>query len=888
MKRIISLLSAATVAVLAVTGLIALPASAAAGDTYTSYVTYASAPKEIIGKTSWGMQKLTAEEAATVPISSITARAAQFMRSSTDNSLYKVVYETVTPITELTWKYEGYPTPRIVTRPPAMEYYTYASYPSEMIVRTPLGVWRKAKVSEYTSVPDERIVHRTGTYFIRNVGSPQIYKKSGGITVPITDGQWRGEGSPTPMVPETAAVGSNVFAGHNPYRDPTYPSVAAAKALRLAGRTADAAQVDKISAYAGSLWIGEWDSGAATTQIVADYAQKAIDTGQTGVLVVYAIPGRACTGYSAGGYSFSEYKPWIDQIAAGIAGRRLSVIIEPDALLQLGRCTSLEGDRMGYLRYAASTLTAAGGSVYLDAGSSNFGEPASVMADRLTQAGIAGVRGFSVNVANHKWVGESRVYADELSRLLGGKKYVIDTSRNGRGSNGGEWCNSRGRALGSKPEAVTYKNQDANLWVKTIGASDGTCNGGPTAGKWWDEIAIELATNSVHTASSTTAAAMTTEWNVGSPSCATITVPVHGTVNALINWGDGTSEPVPAAGYPSHTYADPTGHYTVTVEGTFTEWGGASGWNPTCITQVTRWGDTSTVSAAHGFERATNLTDIAEFSPTITDMSYLLAGNTTFAENVDAWDLSKVTNLSHMFDGATGFNRPVSMWNVGSATNLREMFAGATSFNQPIGGWNTAAVTDFSAMFKGATAFSQPIGLWNTGNARTFASMFEGATKFNQPLKTWNTARVTNLSHMFDGATAFTQTLSTWDTSQVTTMASMLRGAVTFNQPIGNWNTARVTDMSGMFDGAKSQNQGLGAWNTAGVTTMNSMFRGATAYNRAMGSWDTARVTDMTSMFERTPAFNQPINGWTVGKVTVYTNFRSGSALSAGNTPAFR
>jgi hypothetical protein len=57
--------------------------------------------------------------------------------------LYKVVFETVTQISELTWKYEGYPTPRQVDQPPAMAYYTYASQPAEIIVRTPLGWWRR-------------------------------------------------------------------------------------------------------------------------------------------------------------------------------------------------------------------------------------------------------------------------------------------------------------------------------------------------------------------------------------------------------------------------------------------------------------------------------------------------------------------------------------------------------------------------------------------------------------------------------------------------------------------------------------------------------------------------------------------------------------------------
>jgi len=36
---------------------------------------------------------------------------------------------------------------------------------------------------------------------------------------------------------------------------------------------------------------------------------------------------------------------------------------------------------------------------------------------------------------------------------------------------------------------------DALLWVKLPGESDGSCNGGPPAGRWWQEIALELARN---------------------------------------------------------------------------------------------------------------------------------------------------------------------------------------------------------------------------------------------------------------------------------------------------------------------------------------------------------------------------------------------------------
>jgi len=76
---------------------------------------------------------------------------------------------------------------------------------------------------------------------------------------------------------------------------------------------------------------------------------------------------------------------------------------------------------------------------------------------------------------------------------------VIDTSRNGKGPDGGAWCNPPGRGLGSKPGSVTGNPLvHAFLWVKRPGESDGSsdeCNGGPGAGQWFQSYAVELCQN---------------------------------------------------------------------------------------------------------------------------------------------------------------------------------------------------------------------------------------------------------------------------------------------------------------------------------------------------------------------------------------------------------
>jgi endoglucanase len=133
-------------------------------------------------------------------------------------------------------------------------------------------------------------------------------------------------------------------------------------------------------------------------------------------------------------------------------------------------------------------------SVYLDAGNSNW-HTASDIAGRLEQAGVDQAQGFALNVSNFVATATETQYGDAVSALIGGKHFVVDTSRNGRGPTpDAQWCNPSGRALGDRPTAATGDPlADAYLWIKHPGESDGTCNGGPSAGEWWADYALGLA-----------------------------------------------------------------------------------------------------------------------------------------------------------------------------------------------------------------------------------------------------------------------------------------------------------------------------------------------------------------------------------------------------------
>ncbi|MFC7495054.1 MULTISPECIES: glycoside hydrolase family 6 protein [unclassified Nocardioides] len=229
--------------------------------------------------------------------------------------------------------------------------------------------------------------------------------------------------------------------------------------------------------------------GPYVTRVV----EAAEDAGRVPTLVVYGIPDRDCSGgFSAGGLSADQYGPWVQEIAdAAKPGEHVAVVVEPDALASLLECGSTE-KRVELIADAVDRLAAAGLTTYVDGGHSNWIEP-SELAPLLEQVGVEDVRGFATNVSNFQSDDDEAAYAEELSDLLDGAHYVIDTGRNGFGATG-EWCNPSGRAFGTAPSGVSDQGSlDAYVWVKPPGESDGECNGGPSAGDFWPERALEIA-----------------------------------------------------------------------------------------------------------------------------------------------------------------------------------------------------------------------------------------------------------------------------------------------------------------------------------------------------------------------------------------------------------
>lgn len=206
----------------------------------------------------------------------------------------------------------------------------------------------------------------------------------------------------------------------------------------------------KIAGQASARWFGTWsgDVKAAATKytMAADRADK------LPMLVADNLPGGPC-GVGGGAATEAAYRAWIGGLSDGIGVRPAVVVLEPDALARLDCFPPSEWDgRIGMLKYAVGVLAVKNPNtwVYLDAGNLGSGD-AKEMARRLRLADVGKVRGFALNTANYFTTSQSVSRGtDILQALGGGSHFIVDTSRNGNGSDGSS-CNPPARKLGTPP-----------------------------------------------------------------------------------------------------------------------------------------------------------------------------------------------------------------------------------------------------------------------------------------------------------------------------------------------------------------------------------------------------------------------------------------------------
>ena len=349
---------------------------------------------------------------------------------------------------------------------------------------------------------------------------------------------------------------TNPFVGASFYINPEYVKEVEDAA---AASPENAATIKKVEAFPTATWL-VMNSFIAKIPKVLDAAAKQASSDTKPILsafVVYNLPGRDCAAKASSGEltldngGEQRYKTeFIDKIAAEFAKypkQRIVVFLEPDSLPNLVTnltqkpCAAVEQVYKKSIAYAIQKLNMPNVSIYMDIGHAgwlgwegNRQKAAALYKDVLEQAGGADkIRGFVTNISNYntinshdgKKLGPTNPCPDELTFAkklteafaavgVTGKKFVIDTSRNGRPtrSTWSSWCNVQAAGLGPRPQASPDPLIDAYFWIKPPGESDGTADpkaprmdpscksgdsmpGAPDAGEWFQSYFIQLVKN---------------------------------------------------------------------------------------------------------------------------------------------------------------------------------------------------------------------------------------------------------------------------------------------------------------------------------------------------------------------------------------------------------
>jgi endoglucanase len=320
----------------------------------------------------------------------------------------------------------------------------------------------------------------------------------------ITLGTGDGSGTTPPPPPPS---------GTNPFDKPVFLPTAAegnyaqrtVDKWKAEGRTADAEQMRKIAETGQVQWLTRERTDMES--FVASVISRAEARGQLPVLAQYYIPKRDCGHYAGGGAPDSDsYLRFTDRVVAGIGSKKAVIILETDAIAQ-SLCSALtDAERTERYRLISEAIkklkTNPNTYVYIDGGHEAW-QTAERQADMMTKAGVANADGFFTNIANYYYTANEVAYGKRLSALVGGKPFVVDTSRNGNGPytggthSGGcpPYLNPPGRAIGER--SVYHKPTDplvhAYLWAALPGLSDGGCGTMPPLGTFMEEYALEMA-----------------------------------------------------------------------------------------------------------------------------------------------------------------------------------------------------------------------------------------------------------------------------------------------------------------------------------------------------------------------------------------------------------
>lgn len=388
----------------------------------------------------------------------------------------------------------------------------------------------------------------------------------------------------------------------------------------------------------------------------------------------------------------------------------------------------------------------------------------------------------------------------------------------------------------------------------------------------------------------------------------TVTLPLSGTCNFIVDWGDGSVGQVTSATDNDriHTYAS-GGTYTITMTGILEGFQVNNGALKSYLIEVTQWGrtnlkylqagffgcnrltacygvlDSSQINSFGGtFRNCTALTTIETVSTLVTSACTMIGGmfnacSSLTSLDLSGWDTSNVTTFYGLYGGWEGspfancgnlVTLNMSGWDTSKFNHVSLAFLNCAKLTTITGVENLvkSSCTALSQTFEGCKKLTSiNTTNWDTSNILSYFNTFKDCQVLNNidvSVFTINTTNPVNMSSMFHGCNILSSLdLTGWDTSKVTTFANTFFNCYKLASITNTVNlvTSACTSLSGTFYNCNwLTSLDTSGWDTSNVVTMGGSggtWEGGTfalcvrLQSLDASSWNTSKVTSFGSTF---------------------------------------
>ena len=196
--------------------------------------------------------------------------------------------------------------------------------------------------------------------------------------------------------------------------------------LLKSGDAKDASLIAQMEATPAAVWLTGGTPTQVAQQVRTTMFEASLERAEP-VFVLYDIPGRDCSQYSAGGaLDTTAYEAWVAAVAHAVGTAHAVMLVEPDSLGNMpsdcGLPTSTypftNAERFTEIDYAVTALeNDPDTSVYLDGTNSHWQQVGNI-SSRLIQADVADTQGFFLNVSNYQTNAASQDYGNWVSDCI--------------------------------------------------------------------------------------------------------------------------------------------------------------------------------------------------------------------------------------------------------------------------------------------------------------------------------------------------------------------------------------------------------------------------------------------------------------------------------------